>query len=128
MMNLREILLLKESFYSCQIEGINEGMTFEQFLKNETVRRSTKNKFKLKGQKKYATRKELAETLEGDNKYVGDFWIPHMRAVCTVFNNTNPNLDKGHKSYPFLFFNYEGLPVISAFNDKEWEFVEKFKI
>jgi len=38
MMNLREILLLKESFYSCQIEGINEGMTFEQFLKNETVR------------------------------------------------------------------------------------------
>ena len=87
MMNLREILLLKEAFYSCQIEGINEGMTFEQFLKNETVRRSTKNKFKLKGQKRYATREELAENLEGDNKYVGDFWIPHMRAVCTVFNN-----------------------------------------
>lgn len=128
MISFQEMLLLREAFYSCQIEGINEGMTFDQFFKNEMTRRSTKNKFKLKGQKKYATRKELAETLEGDNKYVGDFWIPATKKVCTVFHNSNPNLEKGHKSYPFLFFDYNGTPVISAFDDEQWESLEKFKI
>ena len=127
MMNLRDILMLKEAFYSCQIEGINEGMTFEHYLRDEMKRRSTKNKFKLKGQKKYASRKELAETLEGENTYVGDFWIPELRRVCTVFHNANPNIAKGHMSYPYLFFN-NGVPTISAINDKDWELVEKFKI
>lgn len=128
MISFQEIMLLREAFYSCQIEGINEGMTFEKFLENEMTRRSTKNKFKLKGQKKYATRKELADTLEGDNKYVGDFWIPAVKKVCTVFHNSNPNLEKGHKSYPFLFFDHDGVPVISAFDDEQWESLETFKI
>jgi len=125
--SFQEIMILKEAFYSCRIEGINENTTFEKYLRNEVRRRSTKNKFKLRGSKRNASPEQLAKTLEGSNTYVGDFWITDIGKVCTVFFNSTPNLDKGHKNYPFLFYS-NGVPTISALSLEEWNTVQKVKI
>lgn len=127
LIGMQELLILREAFYSCQISGINEDITFEEYLEQELIRRRTKNKFKLRGSDKFASRKQLAESLDGDNKYVGDFYIPAYRQVWTVFKNACPNRAIGHKDYPFFFFD-DGICKISAFDTKDWEKIEKVKI
>lgn len=128
MISAREILILREAFYSCKLSGFVQGMTFDEYLEKEIERRNTKNKFKISGTDKYMSRKTLASKLEGDNRYVGDYYIPQVRSVCTCFHNSNPNLEKGHKEYPFLFYDNQGQLVISAFDKDGWRSVEKYKI
>ncbi len=127
LLSLHEIFIMKEAFYSCQIEGINKDITFAEYMKNELDRRTKKNVFLDKKTKKPIGRAKLAKKLEGDNKYIGDYYIHDMGKVCTVFYNSNPNLEKGHLPYPFLYYD-KGVLYISAYSKEDWYRVSKFQI
>ena len=126
--NLPEIWAMREAFYSCKIEGINAGMTFKEFLEIEFLHRTKRNTFRVKDQKRRLSGKAMETYLEGDNTYIGDYWISGMGAVCTVFYNANPNKEKGHLEYPMLFFNEDGIPTITAFSENGWSKLEKVKL
>jgi len=113
------IFRLREAFYSCKLSGILTDKTFIEYLEEETIRRNTKNNFTK-------TYKELEETLEGNNSYIGDYWIEELNKVCTVFHNRQPKIEKGHKEYPYLFID-GGNVFISALDKEQWGKVTKFK-
>jgi hypothetical protein len=119
LITFQEIITLREAFHSCQLSGINMDMKFDDYLIETIERRQTCNKW-LKSVK------EIAKSLEGSNRYVGDYWIPEVGCVCTCFKNSNPNLEKGHKEFPFLY-NKGTNVFISAFDKEQWENCKKVK-
>ena len=125
---LLEIFAMREAFYSCKIEGINANMQFKEYLEIEYIHRTKRNTFKIKDQKRKISGKGMETYLEGENTYIGDYWIPGIGAVCSVFHNAKPNITKGHLEYPMLFYNNEGYATITAFSSTGWDKLDKVKI
>lgn len=117
---------VKEAFYSCKIEGIYANTSWEDFifeyLESEYNRINTKNKWNK-------TYDEMEKILEGDNKYIGDYYLIESDRVVTAFHNSNPNREKGHKDIPFLYYDEITRNVyVSAFDLEDWNKINKNKI
>jgi hypothetical protein len=118
---LVESMPVKEAFYSCQIEGINEGVKFEDWYAKYLKETRKPNKWKQ-------SHEEIAEHLEGETKYIGEYYTYYNKRVISVFHNSNPNKEKGHREYPFLFVDEDGRTNISAYHADQWKSTVKKEI
>lgn len=121
------LFLELEAFASSKLEGIYRNKTFLDYLKDKSdyeILKYKKYKWKISYEELCL---QLKEKYSGEYKYVGDFYLIDYDLKITLFKNLNPNKEKKHKKYPFLYLKDNEL-FISAFNTNEFEKLNKRKL
>jgi hypothetical protein len=110
---LNDYFLLKEAFYSCQLSGYNAEMTFEEYLdkiQDDIIKKP--NKFNK-------SKEQIAKELEGNYKYIGDYYIPEIGFVCTVFGKLTSNSEELCTNYHYIYVE-NGRIYNSNWTKEEW--------